>query len=96
MKGSDGHERLGDQVVERPHVDPVQVDDAEAGLLDRVLLLAELRGVEHLDLVSAVGLLLEQRAEIFDRLDGRIPIRVDVGGAQGRLGPGCAAHKGRP
>ena len=61
MNGSAGTKRLGDEVVERPHVDAVEVDDAEAGLLDRVLLLAELGRMEHLDLVAAVGPLLEQR-----------------------------------
>ena len=43
MKGSAGTDVSGTRLLNGAHVDAVQVDDAEAGLLDRVLLLAELR-----------------------------------------------------
>ena len=90
-QGRDGG--FGNEIVERPHIDAVQIDHAEPGLLDRVLLLAELRRVEDLHLEAPVGSLLEQSAEIFHRLDGRIAVRVDVGGAKGGLGINGAARQ---
>jgi hypothetical protein len=49
MKGSDTTLVFLDEVVERPHRHAVEVDHAELGLLDRVLFLAQLGRVEHLD-----------------------------------------------
>ena len=63
-EGQGRHVGRRDQVVERRHVDAVQVDHAEAGLLDRVLLVAELGRVEDVDLDAALGALFEQLADV--------------------------------
>ena len=94
MNGKRRDEGLRDQVVERPHVDAVEVDHAESGLLDRVLLLAELGRMEHLRLKRPPVFFSSSAPEVLDRLDGRIAVRVDVGGAQGGLRLGAAARHG--
>ena len=50
----------GYQRADRRHVGAVEIDGADPGLLDGVLLLAELTRMEHADVVAAAGPLLDQ------------------------------------
>ncbi|MCY1296082.1 hypothetical protein D9M70_454520 [compost metagenome] len=75
--------RLLDEVVEGRRIDPVHVDDAEAGLLDRVLLSTEHAVVHDLDLDPAVAALGQQLPHVLHGLNRRIAVRVDVRRTQG-------------
>ncbi|MGY3122771.1 hypothetical protein ACVWXQ_006708 [Bradyrhizobium sp. S3.14.4] len=76
------HVHRRDEVADQRHIGPVKVDRADPGLLDGLLLFAELTGMEHLDLVPAAGALGNQRAHVAQRLDGRVILGLGVGGAE--------------
>ena len=76
------HRRLFDDVVQHRQVQAVEVDGAEHGLLQRVAFLAKLGARVHLDAEAAAGQFGEHLAHVFDRLDRRIAVGVNVGGAE--------------
>jgi hypothetical protein len=63
---------------ERADADARQLDRAQLGLLDRLLLAAELHGREHLDGEPAAGRLLELLAHADHGFDRGIPQRMNV------------------
>ena len=83
---------LGHQRSHRAEADARDLQRADLGLLDHLLLAAELHRGEHLDADAAVGGLLEPLAHAHHGLDRRIAERVHVGGLehQFRLGLRCA------
>ncbi|MET3304634.1 hypothetical protein ABIF53_005649 [Bradyrhizobium japonicum] len=76
------HVHRRDEIADQRHIGPVEVDRAGPGLLDGLLLLAELAGMKNLDLVPAAGALGDQRAHVAQRLDGRVILGLGVGGAK--------------
>ena len=76
------HVHRRNEVADQRHVGPVEVDRTGPGLLDGLLFLAELAGVEHLDLVAAAAALGDQRAHVAQRLDGRVILGLGIGGAK--------------
>ncbi len=67
---------------ERAGADAQHLDGADLGLLDGLLLAAELGGGIHLDREPAVGGGGELLAEALGRRDGRIAGRLHVGGLE--------------
>ncbi|MEY9135299.1 hypothetical protein ABIE79_006766 [Bradyrhizobium diazoefficiens] len=76
------HVHRRDEIADQRHIGPVEVDRAGPGLLDGLLLLAELAGMKNLDLVLAAGALGDQRTHVAQRLDGRVILGLGVGGAK--------------
>ncbi len=76
--GQGRNDRFLHRAVERGHGNAVEFENAGTNLLDRVLLLAELGGVVDFYLVAALGSFLDQFAEIFHALNGRISVGVRV------------------
>ncbi|MNE24371.1 hypothetical protein D3C80_1176580 [compost metagenome] len=72
-----------DEIVEGGGVDAVHVDDAEAGLLDGILLTAENRIVHDLHLDAAIGAFRQKFAHIFHGFNRRITVGMNIGRAQG-------------
>ena len=60
-------------------VGAVEIDRSDPGLLQRFFLLAELVGMEHLDLMAAAAALRDQAAHVVQRLDGRIILVLGIG-----------------
>ena len=88
-------QRLRHQIVQRRGVHPGDVDDAEAGLLQRILFIAQLAGMKHLNPDTAARAFLDQLAHELHAFDGRVAIGVDVGGAErDALGLGAATDPG--
>ena len=70
------------EAADRRHVGAVEVDRADPGLLDGLLFLAELAGMEHPDLVLAAALFGDQAAHVTQRLHRRIILGLGIGGAK--------------
>ena len=102
-RGVAEHERqvedveLGHERAHRTDADARDLQGADLGLLDHLLLAAELHGGVHLDADAPVGGGLELLAHALHRLDGRIAERMHVRGLEHDLGlregvghPDCA------
>ena len=79
------HVEVVDHRAERADTDARHRDRADLGLLDRLLLAAELHGGEHLHAQPAVGRLVELLAHVLHRDHGRIADRMDVRGLEHEL-----------
>ena len=69
-------------VADRRHIDAVEVDGADAGLLDGLAFFAELPGMEHPDALASAGAFRHQLVHVEERLDGGVAFFLDVGGAE--------------
>src|SRR5262245_41104553 len=63
-------------------IDAIDVDGADAGLLDSLAFLAELARVEHADAVASPRAFRHQLIHVTERLDGRIILFLNVGRAE--------------
>ena len=82
QEGQRQHIGFGNEAAERRDIGAVDVDGANAGLLDGRLFLAELARVEDPEAVPALGPFLDQLAHLFERPDRRIAGRLGVGDAE--------------
>ena len=64
--------------IERREIDPVEIDPAEAGNLERIGLAAELAAREHLDPQTPAGPFVEIAPHEFHRTHGRIVARMRI------------------
>ena len=91
MRGVSEQERQVDDVeridhrAKRADADPRHCERADLGLLDRLLLAAELHGGKHLHGEPPVGRLVELLAKVFHRDDGGIAGRMDIRGLEHEL-----------
>ena len=60
----------------------IEIDRADPGLLDGLLLLAELTRVKHADCVPSAGALLDQRAMKLSACTVGVIFRLGIGGAE--------------
>jgi len=76
------HIRRRDESSDQRHVGAVEIDGADARLLDGFLFFAELARMEHAYLQPAARTFLDEAAHIAKRLNGRIVFALSVGGAK--------------
>ena len=72
----------GRRIADRADIDAVEIDRADAGLLDGLALLAELARMEDPDTVASAGPLCHQLVHVTQRLHGRVVLLLDVGSAE--------------
>ena len=70
------------EVPDQRDIGAIEIDRTGAGLLDRLLFLAQLARMENADMQSSAAAFLHQAAHIAQRLDGRIVLALGIGGAK--------------
>ncbi len=80
------------EIPDQRHIGTVEVDGADAGLLDGLPFLAELARVKYPDLQPSAAVLRDQARHVAQRLDRRIVLGLGIGGAEFARG---RARRGR-